>query len=268
VANLKTLTINGTTYKVTSVVPADSVTLLADAWEGEGEVYSQVVEVPGVTAHTKVDLQPTAEQLAEFHYKILAFVAENDGGTVTVYSIGDKPEGDHTIQITRTEVEGTGKIRGNTVGTTMPRPDWNQTDPTKADYIKNKPTNIGGGGGATFTPSVDEEGNLSWSNDGGLPNPATVNIKGEKGDPGEKGEKGEQGAQGEPGTPGKDGKDGAATAEEVLAAMPTVDAIDFANFGNGSFSETVGSDTLTYGVVFDDYGRPTTVGNIEITWGD
>ena len=31
------------------------------------------------------------------------------------------------------------KIRGNTVGTTMPRPDWNQTDPKKADYIANKP---------------------------------------------------------------------------------------------------------------------------------
>lgn len=30
-------------------------------------------------------------------------------------------------------------IPGNPVGTTMPRPDWNQTDPTKADYIKNKP---------------------------------------------------------------------------------------------------------------------------------
>ena len=31
------------------------------------------------------------------------------------------------------------KIIGTPVGTTMPRPDWNQTDPTKADYIKNKP---------------------------------------------------------------------------------------------------------------------------------
>lgn len=136
---LKTLTVNGTTYKVVNTVPADSVTLLASAWEGKGEVYSQVVEVPGVTASTKVDLQPTAEQLAEFHYKVLSFVAENDDGVITVYSIGDKPEGDHTIQITKTEVDGTGKIRGNTVGTTMPRPDWNQGDPTKADYIRNKP---------------------------------------------------------------------------------------------------------------------------------
>ena len=38
--------------------------------------------------------------------------------------------------------------------------------------------------GATFIPSVDADGNLSWSNDGDLDNPATVNLKGPKGDPG------------------------------------------------------------------------------------
>ncbi len=135
---LKTLTVNGKTYKVVSTVPAASVTLLASAWVGSGTSYSQVVEVPGVTPFTKVDLQPTPEQLAEFHYKTLAFVTENDGGIVTVYSIGDKPDSNHTIQVTMTAVESGGKIRGNTVGTTMPIPDWNQTDPTQADYIKNK----------------------------------------------------------------------------------------------------------------------------------
>ena len=31
------------------------------------------------------------------------------------------------------------KIIGNTTATPNPRPDWNQTDKTKADYIKNKP---------------------------------------------------------------------------------------------------------------------------------
>lgn len=41
-----------------------------------------------------------------------------------------------------------------------------------------------GDDGATFTPSVDSAGNLSWSNDKGLANPPTVNIKGPKGDAG------------------------------------------------------------------------------------
>lgn len=118
-AILKTLTVNGVAYSVTPVVPASSVTLLASAWKGDGNAYSQVVEIPGVTPNTKVDLQPTSDQLVEFHYKDLAFVAENDGGTVTIYTVGDKPVNDHTIQVTKTEVEGTGKIRGNTVGTTL-----------------------------------------------------------------------------------------------------------------------------------------------------
>ena len=38
--------------------------------------------------------------------------------------------------------------------------------------------------GTTFTPSVDENGNISWSNDGGKENPQTRNIKGDKGDTG------------------------------------------------------------------------------------
>lgn len=41
---------------------------------------------------------------------------------------------------------------------------------------------IASGVGATFVPSVDAEGNLSWSNDGDLPNPEPVNIKGKDGE--------------------------------------------------------------------------------------
>lgn len=135
---LKTLTINGTTYTVTPVVPKSSVTLLADRWVSDGNGYSQVVEIPGVIPRSKVNLQPTKEQHDEFHKKILAFVAKNENGTVTVHSIGDKPNGDHTIQITLQEVEGTGTIWGNTVGTTMPVANLQQDDPTQADYVAGK----------------------------------------------------------------------------------------------------------------------------------
>ena len=38
-----------------------------------------------------------------------------------------------------------------------------------------------GANGITFTPTVDDDGNLSWTNDGGLPNPPSVNIKGKNG---------------------------------------------------------------------------------------
>ena len=39
-----------------------------------------------------------------------------------------------------------------------------------------------GANGATFIPSVDAAGDISWTNDKGLPNPATQNIKGPAGD--------------------------------------------------------------------------------------
>ena len=92
--------------------------------------------------------------------------------------------------------------------------------------------------GATFTPSVSSDGTLSWSNDKGLANPASVNIKGEagaagakgdkgdpftyddftaaqlaalkgeKGDKGDKGETGEQGVKGDKGDKGEQGEQG------------------------------------------------------------
>lgn len=92
--------------------------------------------------------------------------------------------------------------------------------------------------GATFTPSVSSDGTLSWNNDKGLANPASVNIKGEagaagakgdkgdpftyddftaaqlaalkgeKGDKGDKGETGEQGVKGDKGDKGEQGEQG------------------------------------------------------------
>lgn len=53
--------------------------------------------------------------------------------------------------------------------------------------------------GVTFTPSVDGEGNLSWTNDGGLDNPQTVKIKG---DPGKDGSDGKDGLDGPAGRDG------------------------------------------------------------------
>ena len=81
-----------------------NATLLADGWVGESGQYAQVVEIPGVTPYSKVDLQPSIEQLEIFHDKDLAFVAENDDGIVTVYVLGDKPANDYIMQVTITEV--------------------------------------------------------------------------------------------------------------------------------------------------------------------
>lgn len=81
----------------------NSVTLRASKWSGSASPYSQVVSIPNATTHSKIDLQPSTEQLTIFHQKDLAFVAENEDGVVTVYCVGQKPTNDYTIQITITE---------------------------------------------------------------------------------------------------------------------------------------------------------------------
>ena len=82
-----------------------NVTLLASAWKTESEsLHSQVVTIAGVTPYSKVDLLPSAEQLAIFHNKDVTFVTENEDGVVTVYAIGDKPILDYTMQAQITEV--------------------------------------------------------------------------------------------------------------------------------------------------------------------
>lgn len=80
------------------------VTLRANAWVGQNSLYSQVVDIAGVTENSQVDLTPSVEHLAIFHEKDLAFVTENEDGVVTVYAIGQMPTNDYTIQVTITEV--------------------------------------------------------------------------------------------------------------------------------------------------------------------
>ena len=122
-----------------------------DAWvpvQGFDNRYTQDItsQLEGLfTANSKIDLQPTPEQLCVFQSKDVTFTTVNENGIVRVCAIGIRPENDYPVQATITEVVVDGKeIVGNTTATPYPRPDWNQTDATKADYIKNKPNSLGG----------------------------------------------------------------------------------------------------------------------------
>ena len=54
------------------------------------------------------------------------------------------------------------------------------TLPKMSGSTKAQTINLGGNG-ATFIPSVSEDGIISWTNDRDLPNPDPVNIKGAPG---------------------------------------------------------------------------------------
>ena len=80
------------------------VSLPASKWTGSDNLYSQVVYIAGITENSQVNLAPSVEQLAIFYEKDITFVTENDGGVVTVYVIGQKPQNDYTIQADIVEV--------------------------------------------------------------------------------------------------------------------------------------------------------------------
>lgn len=98
------MSLNGQGTGGTPVILTE-ITVYADRWVGDVSPYSQVVDIAGVKSNSKVDLQPSVEQLEVFHEIDLAFVTENDDGVVTVFAIGDKPTNDYTIQATITEVK-------------------------------------------------------------------------------------------------------------------------------------------------------------------
>lgn len=124
----------------------------------------------------------------------------NDGGKANPQTVNLKgPKGDTGAR----GPAGTDGAKGDT-GPEGPR---GPQGPAGADGAKGKDGAKGtdGAKGATFTPAVSAAGDLSWTNDGGLANPATVNIKGPKGDQGEKGKQGEKGATGATGPQGPAG---------------------------------------------------------------
>lgn len=81
-----------------------TVTLKASSWTGNTNPYSQVVAVNSVTANSKIDLQPTAQQIVSLQNEDIALMAENNAGTVTFYALGGRPGHDYTMQVLLTEV--------------------------------------------------------------------------------------------------------------------------------------------------------------------
>ena len=81
-----------------------TITLYANKWVADGLKYSQVVSINGTTANSKIDLQPSPDQLADFVAGGVSLTTTNDNGVITVYAIGATPDGDCSMQVLITEV--------------------------------------------------------------------------------------------------------------------------------------------------------------------
>lgn len=92
----------------TGIVPVlprvATISLPKASWVGNTEPYSQVVSVNTATSSTKIDLQPTAQQIVNLQNAEVSLMVENNGGVVTCYAIGNKPTVDYTIQVLLQEV--------------------------------------------------------------------------------------------------------------------------------------------------------------------
>ena len=126
-----------------SVVKLTNITLLKSAWKGAESPYSQEVTCDAVSVNSTVNLSPSVDEIGRFQNQYIAFTAKNYKGTVTLYAIGDKPAADCVFQVNISDGVNTGlsdgaAIWGNTVCTPMVRTNWEQEDPTKADYLKGR----------------------------------------------------------------------------------------------------------------------------------
>lgn len=81
-----------------------SITLSANSWNGSAAPYYQDITSSYVTQTSKVDIQPTAEQLAEWQNEGLAFSTLSFEGSFRVYVSDVKPTVDYTVQVTMQEM--------------------------------------------------------------------------------------------------------------------------------------------------------------------
>lgn len=83
--------------------PAVGSITLSNTWTGSASPYSQTVTVTGatVTANSRVDLQPTAAQIASLISDgVTGLVIENNNGTLTAYAVGAATTAEMTVQCT------------------------------------------------------------------------------------------------------------------------------------------------------------------------
>lgn len=89
-----------------SLARLSSIQLSASKWvdTGDGITFKQQVDIEDITVNSKIDLQPTPEQLSQLYTAEISLTTINDGGDVTVYAIGAAPTSDYIMQVIISEV--------------------------------------------------------------------------------------------------------------------------------------------------------------------
>lgn len=110
------VTMDGPFGNTGSSIKTVEIQLSLAGWKNGESPYYQTVTLDGVSTKSKVDLQPTHEQIAVLGATGTALTVANEAGTITVYAVGGKPASDLLLLATITEVFGGGVIWGGMVG--------------------------------------------------------------------------------------------------------------------------------------------------------
>lgn len=81
-----------------------TITLAAANWIGTESPFYQNINISLATVNSKIDLQPTVQQIVDLQDEEVTLVVENDNGILKVWAIGYKPSKDYEIQATITNV--------------------------------------------------------------------------------------------------------------------------------------------------------------------
>ena len=127
---------------------------------------------------------------------LIGFVAE-EGVDYSLYALSDSAIADYSI--TGDDIEGLADLT-DLEGGVYNKTTWQAGDVITSAKLNNVEDAVdylvshqSADGYVVFTPSVSASGDLSWSNNGGLDNPTTINIMGPEGPEGPEGPKGEKG---------------------------------------------------------------------------
>ena len=131
-----------------------------------------------IKGHRIVIDEPITKTISGFptvdtNYQFIAKITYNDGNVT--FDTEARP----TTNLTQDDI-----LNGNGTYEVVIGKFIHKTDGTIANLVQMMRVILGGGGGqdgTTFTPYVDENGVISWTNDGGRENPEPVNIKGATG---------------------------------------------------------------------------------------
>lgn len=82
------------------------ITVVADSWvESEnGEYFTQSVAVPNATVNSRIDLDPSPEQIIQLINESVSMFISNENGAIKAYALGSAPSTDMTFKIRISEV--------------------------------------------------------------------------------------------------------------------------------------------------------------------